>query len=566
MPDHVLVAVAWPYVNGDPHLGHIAGNTLPADIFARYHRMAGNHVLMVSGSDMHGTPTMLRARREGKSAREIAEGYHEVFVDMNERMGFSFDLYTHTDTRNHHEVAQWVFKTLYDRGHMEEGTIQMPFSVTEQRFLSDRFVEGTCPICGYDRARGDQCDGCGNTLDPADLINIRSIMDGSTPEFRDTTHIYFKLSAFQDALMEWVEQQEQWRSNVRNFTLGMLRQGLHDRAITRDIDWGVPVPLEGYDDKRIYVWFEAVCGYLSASIEWARSGRNPSGDPEAWRQWWQNPEARSYYFQGKDNIPFHTIIWPAMLTGVSGDDAHFNLPYDVPASEYLNLEGRKFSTSQNWAVWLPDYLDRYDTDPLRYYLTAIMPETSDSDFTWSGYLSRNNDELVATFGNFVHRVLTLTHRNFGEIPSPGELDEEDRAALAACDEALENVGAQIAARRFRDGLRGVMALAQHGNRYLDQRAPWQQVKTDRAAAGTTLWTAFNIVSTLRTVSYPYIPFSSEKLHEMLGAQGGPLDTGWKRLEIVPGEPVNSPSPLFKKLDEGIVDEEMERLKQAAESA
>lgn len=556
MGERVLVAVAWPYVNGQPHLGHIAGNTLPADIFARYHRLAGDDVLMVSGSDMHGTPTMLAARQEGVSARELAERYHDVFVETNKRMGFSYDLYTHTDTENHHEVAQGVFTKLLDNGYLVEGVQSMPFCLEEQRFLSDRFVEGVCPHCSFDGARGDQCDNCGNTVDPADLGNIRCKEDGSTPEFRDTTHFFLRLSAFQDKLTEWISGQDDWRPNVRNFSMGMLREGLKDRAITRDIDWGVAVPVDGFEDKRIYVWFEAVIGYLSASIEWAKN----SGKPDAWKAWWQEDDARAFYFQGKDNIPFHTIIWPAMLMGHGG----LNLAEDVPANEFLTLEGRPLSTSSGWAVWLPDYLERYDADPLRYYLTSIMPETSDSDFTWDGYLQANNNELVATFGNLVHRVLTLTTRNFDNaVPEPGELGPDENAALEACDTALREVGEHLAARQFREGLRSLMALAQHGNRYIDTRAPWKQIKEDRDGAATTLWTALNIVETLRTVTYPYLPHSAQTLHELLGHDGGVLESGWQRHTPVVGTALPTPTPMFKKLDDSIVEEEAERLAAAS---
>ncbi len=558
MPDQILVAVAWPYVNGPPHLGHIAGNTLPADIFARYHRMVGNNVLMVSGSDMHGTPTMLRAREEGVSAKEVATRFHKAHAEAYERLGAAYDLYTHTDTPNHHAVSQDMFRKLLDAGYLREQTTQMPFCTVEQRFLSDRFVEGTCPHCGATEARGDQCNQCGKTLDPIELGDIRCKEDGSTPEFRDTRHYSLRLSAFQERLEQWVSKQDHWRPNVRNFTQGLLRDGLHDRAITRDIEWGIKVPVDGYEDKRIYVWFEAVIGYLSASKEWAKI----NGEPEAWRAWWEDPNARCFYFQGKDNIPFHTIIWPSMLMGYGG----LNLPYDVPANEFLTLEGRGLSTSQNWAIWLPDYLERYEPDPLRYYLSAIMPETSDSDFSWAGYVRRNNDELVATLGNFVHRVLTITARTFdGRVPEPGSLDETDLEALAACDDALTGMARHLEGRQFREGLHSLMALAQHGNRYVDRKAPWATVKTDRNAAATTLWTALNLVATIRTLSYPYLPFSAEKMHALLGFDGNVLGDGWKRRSPEPGGLLATPVPLFKKLDDSVVEEETMRLEAARAS-
>ena len=552
MPRNILVCVAWPYVNNAPHLGHIAGMNMPADIFARYHRLAGNNVAMVSGSDMHGTPTTLRAIDEGVPPDEIAGRYHRIWSECFQKMGFSYDIYTHTHTDNHRSVVHEIFKKLDEQGLLYEATQLMPYSLTEQRFLSDRFVEGACPHCGYDEARGDQCDNCGRTLDPSDLINIRSKRDGSTPEFRETKHLFFKLSAFQGQLEEWVRTKTEWRPSVRNQTLGFLREGLHDRAITRDIEWGVPVPVEGYEDKRIYVWFEAVMGYYSATRLWARE----QATPEAWKDFWQDPGAETYYFQGKDNIPFHTVLWPAILMGYGG----LNLPTDVVANEYLNLGGQAFSKSRHRAVWLPDYLERYDVDPLRYYLASIMPETSDSEFTWEGYLAANNNELVATFGNFVHRVLTITTRSFDNtVPKAGELDQADRDALSACDSALAEAGKAFENRHFRDGLRAGMALAQHGNRYIDQKAPWVSVKNDLAAAATTLWTGINIIATLRTVLYPVVPFSAEKIHRTLALDGDVLSNGWKRAEIIPGKKINPPEPLFRKLDESIVEEENARL-------
>jgi methionyl-tRNA synthetase len=539
-------------VNNAPHLGHIAGMNMPADIFARYHRLAGNNVAMVSGSDMHGTPTALRAIDEGVEPEEIAGRYHGIWSRCFEQMGFSYDIYTHTHTDQHREVVHEIFHKLDEKGYFYEATQSMPYSLTENRFLSDRFVEGTCPHCGFDSARGDQCDNCGRTLDPSDLINIRSKRDGSTPEFRDTRHIYFKLTAFQDPLMEWIDSKTEWRANVRNNSLNYLREGLRDRAITRDIEWGVPVPVEGYESKRIYVWFEAVMGYYSATRLWAER----KGEPDAWKQFWQDPAAETYYFQGKDNIPFHTIIWPAILLGYGG----LNLPTDVVANEYLNLGNRGFSKSRGNAVWLPDYLERYDVDPLRFYLSSIMPETSDSEFTWEGFLSANNNELVATFGNFVHRVLTITTRNFdGAVPEPGELDDDDRAALEACDAALAEGAKSLEARHFRDGLRAGMALAQHGNRYIDRKEPWMTVKRDKKAAATSLWVGLNIIATLRTAFYPYLPFSCEKIHDMLALPGDILADGWNRVQIVPGAKLNSPQPLFRKLDDSIVEEENARL-------
>ncbi len=552
MSRKILVAVAWPYVNGEPHLGHIAGMNVPADIFARYHRIAGNDVVMVSGSDMHGTPTMLKAADEGVSPEEISGRYHAIWSKALQDMHFSYDLYTHTHTDQHRDVVHDLFNTIKKKGYLVEETQSMPFSETEQRFLSDRFVEGTCPHCSYESARGDQCDNCGRTLDPIDLIDIRSGRDGSTPVFKDTTHQMFTLGAFQEQLEEWVSGKDEWRQNVRNQTLGMLREGLHNRAMTRDIDWGVPVPLEGYENKRFYVWFEAVMGYFSATKAWAEN----NGDPDAWKRFWVEPDGETYYFQGKDNVPFHTVIWPAILLAYGG----LNLPTDVVANEYLNLGGFDFSKSRGHAVWLPDFLTRYDPDPLRYYLASIMPETSDSEFTWEGFVAANNNELVANIGNFVHRILTITTRNFDNaVPTLGDLDDADKAALEACDTALKEVGEAIDGRNFRAGLRAAMRLGQHGNRYVDAKEPWKVVKSDKDAAATTLWVGLNIVSTLRTVFYPYIPSSTEKIHGMLFGEGDVLSDGWGRREIIPGTPLEKPTPLFKKLDESVVEEENARL-------
>jgi methionyl-tRNA synthetase len=552
----ILVAVAWPYVNGEPHLGHIAGMNVPADIFARFHRIIGNEVAMVSGSDMHGTPMMLRAEEEGTTPEAVAGRFHEIWAKSHADMGFSFDLYTHTHTDQHRDVVHDLFNTIKEKGFLVEETQSMPFSESQQRYLSDRFVEGTCPHCDFESARGDQCDNCGRTLDAEDLIDIRSKRDGSQLIFKDTTHQMFTLGSFQEQLEEWVASRTDWRQNVRNQTLGMLREGLRSRAMTRDIDWGVTVPLEGYENKRFYVWFEAVMGYLSATKAWAEN----QGTPDEWKKFWVDPDGETYYFQGKDNVPFHTIIWPAILMGYGG----LNLPTDVVANEYLNLGGADFSKSRGNAVWVPDFLSRYEADPLRYYLASIMPESSDSEFTWAGFHAANNNELVATFGNFVHRVLTITTRNFDDaVPTPGDLDNDDKAALEACDVALKEVAEAVEARRFRDGLRAAMRLARHGNQYVDAKEPWKVVKTDKEAAGTALWVGLNVISTLRTVFYPYLPTSAEKIHSMLfsadAEDSNVLADGWKRREIVPGAPIEKPTPLFRKLDDSIIEEENARL-------
>ena len=553
MSERILVAVAWPYANGSLHLGQVAGAFLPPDIFARYHRMRGNEVLMVSGSDAHGTPVTLAAEQGGTSPEQISGKYQAEFLDNWERLGISFDLFTTTHTQNHTEVAQDIFLTLHKNGYIYQDTMLQPYCETDRRFLADRYVEGTCPHCGTERARGDQCDHCGRTLDPQDLIDMVCKICGNSPVIRETEHFFLKLSAFEEALLKWVRAQTHWRPNVRNFTISFLEGGLHDRAITRDIEWGVPVPLEGYEGKRIYVWFEAVIGYLSASKEWAQS----KGDPDRWTDFWQK-DCRAYYFIGKDNIPFHTIIWPAMLMGYGGH----NLPYDVPANEFLNLEGLKFSTSRDWAVWLPEYLDRYEPDPLRYVLAASMPETSDSDFSWREYLRRNNDELVATYGNLVHRALTITYRSFqGEVPQPGTLDDLSNGLIQQAHQHFTDTGANLEACRFRLALQSAMTLAQGANRYLDQKAPWQAISTNPDDAGSTLWVTLTVVNCLKTLLYPFLPFSSEKLHRMLGFQGSLQDTGWSwdPDSLKPGQKLAQPKPLFAKLDEAIIEKEMQRI-------
>jgi methionyl-tRNA synthetase len=551
--ERVFIGVAWPYANGSLHLGQIAGAYLPADIFARYHRLKGSRVLMVSGSDQHGTPITLRAEREGVKPEVVAARYHQEFLESFRRLGISFDLFTSTGTANHARVAQDFFLKLLDKGYLYQATVSQPFCPRCQRFLSDRYIEGTCPYCQAGGARGDQCDDCGKPLSPAELISPYCSFCGGAPEFRDSEHFFFRLSAFQERLLEWVRKQSHWRQNVLNFTLRYLESGLKDRAITRDIDWGVPVPLPGFEGKRLYVWFEAVIGYLSAAKEWAESG----GDTERWRDYWQSGSSRGYYFIGKDNIVFHTIIWPAMLMGY-GD---LNLPYDVPANEFLMIEGRKLSTSRNWAVWLPDYLERYHPDPLRYLLSAAMPETSDTDFSWREFVRRNNDELVATYGNLVHRVLTFSYRNFaGAVPVPSygaeatQLQNSCAATLKLMDESLGRC-------QFRLALKQAMDLAQEANRYLDEKSPWKVVKQDKQAAADALYDAISVISSLRIALYPFLPFSSQRLHEFLGFDGVIEDYGWQPSFPEPGQKLSPPQPLFAKLDEGLIEEELGRLRQ-----
>ena len=553
----VLICVAWPYANSPLHAGQIAGAYLPADIVARYHRMRGHHTLMVSGSDSHGTPVTVRAEQEGTTPKAISQRFHESFVDTWKRLGISFDIFTSTDTENHQAVAQDIFLRLREQGHLYEAEQTLLYDPQAQRFLPDRYVEGTCPNCGSENARGDQCDNCGSTLDALDLRNPRSRLSDAAPEPRTSTHFMLRLSAFTEQLREWVESQRHWRPAVRNFTLGQLREGLPDRAITRDIEWGVPVPVEGYGHKRIYVWFEAVIGYLSATHEWAQR----SGDPDAWKAFWLDPACRTIYFQGKDNVPFHTMIWPAMLMGYGG----LNLPYDVPANQYVTMSGSKASSSRNWAVWMPDYLDRHDPDPLRYVLTAVMPETSDSDFTWADYVRRVNDELVARWGNLVNRVLTITRRHFdGGVPELStNLAPESRMLLERVDTAFNEVGRHLEEVHLRAALAASMAVAQEANRYLEERQPWVAVKTDRSHAAETLHTALNIVSGLTTLLQPVLPFTSAEAWRMLGHKGEIEAAGWRRTPVESGTPLPEPHTLFRKLDPTLAEEEEERLGQGS---
>ena len=553
MAENILVCTAWPYANGSIHIGHVAGCYLPADIFARFHRLAGNNVIMVSGSDAHGTPVTISAEALNISPEEVADKYQNEFLSDWSKLGINFDLFTSTHTKNHEKVSQDIFTKLYERGLIYKDSMSQPFCEHHNRFLADRYVEGECPHCNFVGARGDQCDNCGYTLDPKDLVNIKHKDCTETPVFRDTEHFFLKLSHFENDLLEWVKLQEHWKPNVKNFTTGFLEGGLKDRAITRDITWGIPVPLEGFESKRIYVWFEAVIGYLSASIEWAEG----TNDKQSWRTFWSNG-SKSYYFMGKDNIPFHTVIWPAMLLGYEG----LNLPYDVPANEYVNMEQKQMSTSRNWSVNLGDYLDRYDPDPLRYALSSIMPETSDSNFSWKEYVRRNNDELVATFGNLVHRVLSMTNRYFdGVVPNPFNVDERDRALMSQTEKSLEMVATELSNCHFRKALEISMILAQQTNRYIDEKAPWKEFKSQPGHTGNTLYHCLNVVNALKISLNPFLPFSTEKLNKMLGVSEPICKQGWNWSpdQIQSGQTLGVIEPLFKKLDDDVAETEIHRL-------
>jgi len=551
LSERIFIGVAWPYANGPLHLGHIAGAYLPADIFARYHRLKGNKVLMVSGSDQHGAPITIRAEQESTTPQEVVDKYHQQFVDCWKKLGISFDLFTTTGTPNHTQVTHDIFLTLLNKGYVYKDKMLQAYCPKCQRFLPDRYLEGTCPHCGFTKARGDECDECGKPLNPWELKDLRCVLCSTPPRFESSEHFFLRLSSLQDKLTDWIKEQTHWRRNVFSTTWKFLDEGLKDRAVTRDLDWGVIVPQPGFERKRIYVWFEAVIGYLSASKEWAKL----QGDDTAWQSFWQD-DAKSFYFIGKDNIFFHTLVWPAMLMGYGS----LNLPYDVPANEFLTIEGSKLSTSRDWAIWLYDYLERYEPDPLRYTLAVNMPQTGDSDFSWREFLRRNNNELVATYGNLAHRVLTFAYRNFDRaVPAPGVLDEQSQGLLHEAEVTLDSVDKLLYRCEFKGAVKEIMSLAQEANRYLDEQAPWKAIKTERETSAKSVYTVLSVLAALKTVFYPFLPFSSERLHSFLGFDGSVKEAGWKVQFLPPGQKLRQPQPLFVKLDEDIVAKESSRL-------
>jgi len=606
MTDTILVAVAWPYANAEIHVGNLAGSYLPADIFARYQRLRGRKVLMVSGSDAHGTPITVRADAEKTTALAVYQRFHAGFLTVFQQLGLTYDLFTSTHTRNHMEVAHQIFLALKQGGYLYLDSQQQWYSTAQGRFLPDRYVEGTCYICGFTNARSDQCDNCGNLLEPGKLIDPRSKIDGSTPELRLTSHYFLDLGKLQDQVVTFLKAREgYWRPNVLRQSLGQIEvEPLRGRPITRDLDWGIPIPREAYppdeseaawQTKCLYVWFEAVIGYLSATIEWSKINE----DEGRWRDWWVDPDARSYYFIGKDNIPFHAVIWPAELMGLktgfdevmrSSDPKPMVLPYDVPANEFMNLEGKKISGSQNWAVWGLDALDRYDSDALRYYLTVAMPENRDTDWDWEEFFQRNNNELVATWGNLVNRVLSFTWKNFeGKIPNPGQLRASDLDLLDTIKAGFELVGSHIEKVELKAALAEAMRLATEVNKYLDVHAPWFEIKTDRNEAAKSLFTAIQAIDWLKIMFAPFLPNSSERLHQILAYEKSLFGTSfiqevsdslgshqvlcldnenslvkessdsWLAEQLAADKPFNQPAALYKKLDHSIVEEERSRL-------
>ena len=598
----ILSAVAWPYANGPRHIGHVAGFGVPSDVFSRYMRMAGHDVLMVSGTDEHGTPILVAADGAGMSARELADRNNRLIVEDLVALGLSYDLFTRTTAGNHYRVVQDMFATVRDNGYMIEQVTRAAISPSTGRTLPDRYIEGTCPICGAEGARGDQCDNCGNQMDPTELINPHSRINGETPNFVESVHYFLDLPALADALSAWLDEREQsgtWRPNVIKFSKNFL-EDIRPRAMTRDIDWGIPVP--GWEDqptKRLYVWFDAVIGYLSASIEWARR----TGDPEAWRQWWNDPEALSYYFMGKDNIVFHSQIWPAEMLGYNGQGSKggtpgdlgvLNLPTEVVSSEFLTMEGKKFSSSHGIVIYVRDFLSRYQADALRYFISAAGPETSDSDFTWAEFVRRTNGELVAGWGNLVNRTASMIAKKFGEIPTPGELEDIDRALLDAVEAGFETVGNLIRHHRQKAALSEAMRLVGEANKYVTDTEPFKlKAPEQQQRLATVLWTLAQAVTDLNLMLSPFLPHAANDIDRVMGGAGEiapmpyieeveeldpqvlpadfegrngyPIITGdytnvptWERHPITPGTPIAKPTPVFVKLDESIVEEELAR--------
>ncbi len=545
MNKRIFIGSAWPYANFSLHLGHVVG-MINADVLARYHRQKGDEVLFVSGSDCYGTPIAVEAEAQGIHPSEIAEKYHKEFKEtLINGLSFSYDIYSCTTSETHAKVAQDLFLFLHKKGDIYPKIQELPYCEKCKRFLPDRYVEGICPDCGFEGARGDQCDECGNLLSPEELKNAACKICKTKPVFKESEHFFLKLSAFSDSLKQWIEKQSSWRPNAKNFSLGFLGEGLKDRAITRDTEWGVKIPLAGYEEKSIYVWFEALCGYLSASIEWAEL----KDSPDKWKDFWQK-ECYHYYVHGKDNILFHTIIWPSILMSRGG----LNLPNQIVSSEYLNLEGKQFSKSRKWAVWLPDFLKKFDSDSLRYYLISNGPETSDSNFSWKTFQAKNNTELVDTLGNFVHRVLSFINQNFeGQIPKI-KPDADGKALLKSAEDSFERIGGLIEKAKSREALQIIFSLAQEGNCFLDKKEPWKTIKTNKDKAGEDLSICVQLINNLRVLIRPFLPKTSERIRSILGAD----DTDWKLQTILEGKSLDKVAPLFRKLEDDIIESETQQ--------
>ncbi len=560
MPRKLLVTSALPYANGPLHLGHLAGAYLPADIYVRYQRLRKQNVIYICGSDEHGVPITITAEREGVSPQVIVDRFHEMNKRDFERFGISFDNYSRTSLPLHHETSQEFFLALYNKGLLVEKTVKQLYCPKCKRFLADRYVEGTCPHCGAPGARGDQCEKCGNWIDPLTLIEPKCMICGSTPVVRETRHFFLPLGRFQDQLRAWLDSKTDWKDNVRNFCYGWLDKGLEDRAVTRDLNWGVRVPLKGYEDKVLYVWFDAPIGYISSTKEWALK----KGEPDLWREYWQAEDTELIHFIGKDNIVFHAIVWPAILMGVGG----YILPSQIPANEFLNLEGRKLSTSRNYAVWLGEYLDKFPPDPLRYCLAVNAPETKDSDFSWRDFQARNNNELADILGNFVHRTLTFVQRFFnGRVPERGELAAEDEQMLKVLQEAPTRIGRNLEKFEVRKAVREFMEVARAANRYFDSQEPWRTARENRARCATTLNVCVQAVRALAVLGHPFIPFSAAKMWRMLDLPGSVEDEIWDEAGALPveaGKPLGKVEILFQKIPDEVIEQEVAKLRKIAE--
>ncbi|AZZ42629.1 methionine--tRNA ligase [Acidipropionibacterium jensenii] len=577
---NILAAVAWPYANGPRHIGHVSGFGVPSDVFARFMRMSGHRVLMVSGSDCHGTAISVKADQEGLTAQQCAEKYHRIIAQDLQGLGLSYDLYTETMTDNHAHVVQEIFRTLHRNGYLVKHSELAAFEAGTGRTLPDRYIEGTCPFCGYDDARGDQCDHCGRQLDATDLVNPHSKTTGAVPEFRETEHFFLDLPALATSLTEWIDTRTDWRPNVLKFSHNLLDE-LRPRPITRDLDWGVPVPVEGWQDnpmKSIYVWFDAVIGYLSASIEWARR----SGHPEAWKDFWTGGQEQSYYFMGKDNIVFHSVIWPGILLGVDGEGdkggeqsqelGHLDLPTEIVSSEFLTMSGSKVSNSRGATIFVGDFLRDFGPDALRYFIAVAGPENQDTDFTWEEFVRRVNFELANEWGNLVNRSISMAHRNCGQIPAAGELSTADEELLEASHHAFETVGDLLEHTKFKAAITEVMRIVGMANAYLSAEEPWK-LKDDPVRRDTVLHVALQVVSDCNTMLTPFLPHASQKVYQALGGEGVwaampqlveveengrsyPVLQGdyaselahWGSEPVEVGRPLAKPSPIFRKLD------------------
>lgn len=551
-----LITTALPYANGPVHIGHLAGVYVPADIYARYLRANGKEVLLVGGSDEHGVPITIKARKEGVTPQDIVDRYHTIIKNSMEGLGISFDVYSRTTSPIHRDTASEFFKRLYDNGKFIQKTSMQPYDEQAGEFLADRYVVGTCPHCGSERAYGDQCEACGTSLNATDLINPHSALTSAPVTLRETSHWYLPLNDYQEALGKWIlEGHKEWKTNVYGQCKSWLDMGLQPRAVSRDLNWGVPVPVEGAEGKVLYVWFDAPIGYISNTKEIL---------PDTWQQWWKSPESRIINFIGKDNIVFHCIVFPAMLMAY-GDG--YQLPDNVPANEFLNLEGDKISTSRNWAVWLHEYLEDFPgkQDVLRYVLTANAPETKDNDFTWSDFQARNNNELVAILGNFVNRAMVLTHKYFqGVVPASAAFEPVDEALFAEILDIKQRVSEKLDTFHFRDALKDAMDMARAGNKYLQETEPWKVAKTDMARTATILYCALQLCADMAILFEPFMPFMAQKLRSMLGIQPMPWDAIGSRDLVASGAQIGEPELLFEKIPDEAIEAQLKRLDEIKE--